>query len=182
MGIDATAIVQASAWVKPSDESASLLAEHPATSLLRQKFGAAIIALVTFRGETTILVDRHYIVEILTFLRDEPTLTFTSLADIACCDWLGHEPRFEISYHLLSMARRDRLRIKVGVPESNLELPSVTAVWLGANWFEREIFDLFGLTFVGHPDLRRILLPDDWVGYPLRRDEAIGGEEVAFTS
>jgi NADH-quinone oxidoreductase subunit C len=83
---------------------------------------------------------------------------------------------------LLSMERRDRLRIKVGVPETDLTVPSMTAVWSTANWFEREIFDMFGITFTGHPDLRRILMPDDWEGYPLRRDEPIGGEEVAFTS
>jgi NADH-quinone oxidoreductase subunit C len=80
------------------------------------------------------------------------------------------------------MERHERLRVKIGVPETDLVVPSMTAVWKTANWFEREIYDMFGITFTGHPDLRRILMPDDWEGHPLRRDEPIGGEEVAFTS
>ena len=160
----------------------AVLAGHPAVSPLRNRFGNLIIGLVTFRGETTVLVDRNSIVEVLRYLRYEPGLEYNFLSGISCCDWLGHEPRFEVSYHLLSMSRRDRLRIKVGVPETDLTVPSATAVWKTANWFEREIYDMFGLIFTGHPDLRRILLPDDWEGHPLRRDEPIGGEEVAFTS
>jgi NADH-quinone oxidoreductase subunit C len=160
----------------------AVVADHPAVGRLRERFGDHIIGMVTFRGETTILVERQSVVEVCAFLRQDPELRFNFLSAVQCCDWLGHEPRFEVVYHLLSMERRDRLRIKVGVPETDLTVPSMTAVWSTANWFEREIFDMFGITFVGHPDLRRILMPDDWEGYPLRRDEPIGGEEVAFTS
>lgn len=159
-----------------------VLADHPAVAPLRQKFGKGIIALVTFRGEATILVDRSIVVDVCRFLRHEPDLAYNFLAAVQCCDWVGHEPRFEVVYQLLSMSRHDCLRIKVGVPESDLVVPSMTAVWQTANWFEREIYDMFGVTFSGHPDLRRILMPDDWEGHPLRRDEPIGGEEVAFTS
>jgi len=160
----------------------AIVADHPAVAPLRQRFGRDIIALVTFRGEATVLVERARIVEILTFLRHEPGLRYNFLSAIQCCDWLGHGPRFEISYQLLSMERHARLRIKIGVSESSLVVPSVTAVWHTADWLEREIYDMFGISFDGHPDLRRILLPDDWEGHPLRRDEPIGGEEVAFTS
>ena len=160
----------------------AVVADHPAVSPLRARFGNDIIALVTFRGETTILVERARIVEILTFLRYEPGLNFGFLSAVQCCDWLGHGPRFEVSYHLLSMERHDRLRIKIGVPETDLTVPSAAGLWRTANWFEREIYDMFGLVFIDHPDLRRILMPADWEGHPLRRDEPIGGEEVAFTS
>jgi len=166
----------------PGLTGTEVLADHPAAGRLRERFGDAIIGLVTFRGETTILVERGSIVDILSFLRYEPGLSFNYLAGVHCCDWVGHAPRFEVSYHLLSMDRHDRIRVKVGVPETDLTVPSATAVWRGANWFEREIWDMFGLVFTGHPDLRRILMPDDWEGHPLRRDEAMGGEEVAFTS
>jgi NADH-quinone oxidoreductase subunit C len=138
--------------------------------------------MVTFRGETTVLVERDSVVDVCAYLRHEPALGYAFLSAIQCCDWLGHEPRFEISYQLLSMERRDRLRVKIGVSEADLTVPTMTTVWATANWFEREIYDMFGITFIGHPDLRRILMPDDWEGHPLRRDEPIGGEEVAFTS
>ena len=160
----------------------AVIAEHLAVAPLRERFGRDILAMVTFRGETTILVERLRIVEILTFLRYEPGLRYNFLAAVQCCDWLGHAPRFEISYHLLAMDRHDRLRVKVGVPEHDLVVPSATAVWNTANWEEREIYDMFGVTFAGHPDMRRILMPEEWEGHPLRRDEPIGGEEVAFTS
>ena len=160
----------------------AVVVDHPAVRRLRERFGDAIIGMVTFRGETTMLVERTSIVDVCAFLRHDPELRYNFLSAIQCCDWLGHEPRFEVSYHLLSMERHDRLRVKIGVPETDLTVPSMTAVWTTANWFEREIFDLFGLTFTGHPDLRRILMPDDWEGHPLRRDEPMGGEEVAFTS
>ncbi|HZS87002.1 MAG TPA: NADH-quinone oxidoreductase subunit C [Chloroflexota bacterium] len=169
------------AGVEAATETA-VVADHPAVARLRERFGDQIIAMVTFRGETTILVERESVVEVCAFLRQDPELRFNFLSAVQCCDWLGHEPRFEVVYHLLSMERRDRLRIKVGVPETDLTVPTMTTVWSTANWFEREIFDMFGITFVGHPDLRRILMPDDWEGHPLRRDEPIGGEEVAFTS
>lgn len=159
-----------------------VLADHPAVARLRDRFGDAIIGMVTFRGETTVLVERASVVDVCAFLRHEPGLSYGFLSAIQCCDWLGHEPRFEVVYHLLSMERKDRLRVKVGVPETDLTVPTMTAVWQTANWFEREIYDMFGLSFSGHPDLRRILMPDDWEGHPLRRDQPIGGEEVAFTS
>ena len=160
----------------------AVVADHPAVRRLRERFGDAIIGMVTFRGETTVLVERTSTVDVCAFLRHDPELRYNFLSAIHCCDWLGHEPRFEVSYHLLSMERHDRLRVKVGVPETDLVVPSMTAVWTTANWFEREIYDMFGITFTGHPDLRRLLMPDDWEGHPLRRDEPIGGEEVAFTS
>lgn len=162
--------------------STEVLADHPAVPRLRERFGELIIGMVTFRSETTILVERHSVVEVCRFLRYEPDLDYNVLCAIQCCDWLGHTPRFEVSYHLLSQQRHDRLRVKIGVPEEDTTAPSMTAVWRTSNWFERELYDMFGIIFTDHPDLRRILMPEDWEGYPLRRDEPIGGEEVAFTS
>jgi len=120
----------------------AVVADHPAVRRLRERFGDAIIGMVTFRGEATVLVERTNIVEVCAFLRHDPELRYNFLSAIQCCDWLGHEPRFEVSYHLLSMERHDRLRVKVGVPETDLVVPSMTAVWKTANWFEREIYDL----------------------------------------
>jgi NADH-quinone oxidoreductase subunit C len=88
------------------------------------------------------------------------------------------EPRFEVVYHLHSLARNLRLRLKVRLAGANPEVDSVTPVWRGANWYERETFDLFGIRFRNHPDLRRIMLPDDWVGHPLRKDYQVTGERV----
>ena len=153
----------------------AVVTDHPAVRRLRERFGDAIIGMVTFRGETTVLVERNSIVDVCAFLRHDPELRYNFLSAIQCCDWLGHEPRFEVSYHLLSMERHDRLRVKVGVPETDLVVPSMTAVWTTANWFEREIFDMFGLTFTGHPDLRRILMPEEFTAYPLRKDYPLRG-------
>lgn len=180
MSSEADLGVQGPAWSGNSESE--VVATHPAVAALRARFGAAVIGFVTFRGEVTVLVERSEIVGIVTFLRDDPSLDFAFLSAIQCCDWLGHAPRFEVSYHLLSLCRHDRVRVKIGVPETDLTVPSLTPVWSGADWFEREIYDMFGISFSGHPDLRRLLMPDDWEGYPLRRDEPIGGEEVAFTS
>jgi NADH-quinone oxidoreductase subunit C len=121
------------------------------------------------------------LVEIATFLRDERELRYAFLSWIAGVDWLPAEPRFEVVYGLLSLAHNSRLNLRVHVGEENPRLPSVVSVWPTANWHERETYDFYGIEFTGHPDLRRILLPEDWVGWPLRKDSPLGYEEVAFT-
>lgn len=134
-----------------------------------------------FRDEVTIYIPRESVVAVATFLRDDPELRYDYLSDLTGNDWPERNPRFEVIYHLYSMEHFSRLRLKVRVPEDDCTCPSVIGVWGTANWHEREVFDLFGVVFEGHPDLRRILLPVEWEGHPLRQTEGIGWEEPEFT-
>jgi len=102
-------------------------------------------------------------------------LEFSFLSDISPVDRFPMEPRFEVNYHLLSLQLSERIRLKVRLSGGDPVIPSVTSVWSGANWHEREAFDLFGIQFTGHPDLRRLLMPDEWEGYPLRKDYPVEG-------
>ena len=129
----------------------------------------------------TVVVPADALVEVCTFLRDDPELEFAMLAWMGGVDWLPRVPRFETIYNLLSLSNSLRFTLKVRLPEENPRVPSVTGVWPTANWHERETYDFYGLEFTGHPDLRRILLPEDWIGWPLRKDSPLGYEEVAFT-
>ena len=131
--------------------------------------------MLEFRGETTIVVPREHIRRASEFLRAEPSLQFTFLSDITTVDRFPLEPRFEVNYHLLSIERGMRLRLKVRLAGNDPNVLSVVPVWPTANWHERESFDLFGIRFEGHPDLTRILMPDDWEGYPLRKDYPVEG-------
>jgi NADH-quinone oxidoreductase subunit C len=129
----------------------------------------------------TLVLPADRLVEVCTFLRDDPELRFALLSWIGGVDWLPREPRFEVVYHLLSIEQACRFVLKVRVHEAEPHLPSVTGVWPTANWHERETYDFYGIVFDGHPDLTRILLPDDWEGWPLRKDSPLGYQEVAFT-
>jgi NADH-quinone oxidoreductase subunit C len=142
---------------------------------LREWDAQAVAQVIEFRGETTVVVPRERLVRVAEYLAGEPSLVFSFLSDITTVDRYPIEPRFEVNYHLLSLERRERLRLKVRVPGSEAVVPTVTSVWPTANWHERENFDLFGMRFEGHPDLRRILMPDDWEGYPLRKDYPVEG-------
>ncbi len=142
---------------------------------LRQWNPRAVESVSMFRGETTLVVPREHIRTVAERLRDDPELQFHLLSDLTCVDRFPLEPRFELNYHLTSITRRDKIRLRVRVSSENPAADSVTAVWPGANWMEREVFDLFGVRFNGHPDLRRILLPDDWEGHPLRKDFPVEG-------
>jgi len=150
---------------------------------LRERFPD--VALERQTGEAmrdhTVIVPAERLVEICTFLRDDPELDFAMLAWVSGLDWLPRDPRFEVAYGLLSLTHRVRLTLKVRIPEEQPRVPSVTGVWPTANWHERETYDFFGIEFIGHPDLTRILLPEDWTGWPLRKDSPLGYEEVAFT-
>jgi NADH-quinone oxidoreductase subunit C len=142
---------------------------------LREWDAQAVAQVIEFRGETTVVVPLDRLVRTAEYLATEPSLRFSFLSDITTVDRYPIEPRFEMNYHLLSIERRERLRLKVRVPGSEPVVPSVTPVWPTANWHEREIFDLFGIRFQGHPDLRRILMPEEWEGYPLRKDYPVEG-------
>ena len=135
----------------------------------------AVAETIEDRGELTIVVPRQHIRRAAEFLRSEPDLQFSLLTDVTGVDRFPVEPRFELNYHLCSLDRRARVRLKVRVAGDDPRVGSVTSVWPTANWHEREIFDLFGVRFEGHPDLRRILLPEDWEGHPLRKDYPVEG-------
>ncbi len=154
--------------------------ENPILTKLKEKFSESILEVAEFRGELTIVVRREDIVSLCTFLRDEPELAFNFLSDLCGVDRLGRQPRFDVNYHLYSLDKNHRLRLKVKVEEGE-SVPSVTSVWSTANWHEREVFDLFGIRFDNHPDLRRIVMPEDWEGHPLRKDFPLTREEVMFT-
>lgn len=129
-------------------------------------------------GEVTALVPREHIVAVCSFLKESPKAVFNFLADLCGGDrGLEEEPRFEVNYHLFSTTSNQRLRLKVLLDESDVHVPTVTGVWRTANWHERETYDLVGVVFDGHPDLRRILLPDDWQGHALRKDFPLRGYE-----
>ena len=154
---------------------------------LRDQFPDAVLGIEEFRDETTITVQPEQIVEICTFLRDDPDFRYTQLTFVSAVDDLsrsgqsadGH--RFEAVYQLHSLTHRHRLRLKAPLEGDAPRIASVVPVWPAANWHERESYDLMGIVFEGHPDLRRLLMPDDWVGHPLRKDFPLGGDPVAFT-
>jgi NADH-quinone oxidoreductase subunit C len=151
-------------------QKASVVAEH-----LRSWNSKAVAEVLQFRGETTIVVPREFLRAAAERCRADAALDFNLLTDATCVDRFPHEPRFELNYHLVSIARRDKVRLKVRLSGDDAVVDSLVTVWPGANWLEREIFDLFGIRFSGHPDLRRILLPEDWEGHPLRRDYSVEG-------
>jgi len=149
--------------------------KNPVVQKLREWDAQAVAEVLEFRGETTVVVPREHLRRATEYLSSEPSLHFSFLSDITTLDRFPLEPRFEVNYHLVSIDRRERLRLKVRVAGADCVVPSVTQVWPTANWHERENYDLFGIRFEGHPDLRRILMPDDWEGYPLRKDYPVEG-------
>jgi NADH-quinone oxidoreductase subunit C len=140
----------------------------------------AVVDGYEHRAETTLIVRPDKIRTVCQLLRDADDWKFALLADVAGADWPKREKRFDVVYNLYSVAHNLRLRLKVQVAEGE-SIPSVVPVWLSANWVEREVFDMFGVPFEGHPDLRRILMPDDWEGHPLRKDFPLSYELPAFT-
>jgi len=143
---------------------------------LKEKFASSIIDVVEFRGEVTVTVKKDSIIDVLMFLKQ--SLQYNLLTDLTAVDYLGKkEDRFMMVYQLYSIPNKDCVRIKTPVSEADCRIPTATQVWLTANWLERETFDLFGITFDQHPDLRRILMTDDWVGHPLRKDYPLQGPD-----
>jgi NADH-quinone oxidoreductase subunit C len=151
------------------------LKNHPAISRLLGWKESAVQSVKYDRDEMTIYVDRSDIREGCALLKDDSACPFNFLSDVTCVDWYPSEPRFEVIYHLLSIPKKERVRLKVRLNSSSPAIDSITSVWPGANYFEREIFDLFGVRFAGHPYLRRILMPEDWEGHPLRKDYPVEG-------
>jgi NADH-quinone oxidoreductase subunit C len=147
-------------------------------AFLRERFPEAIVDVREHLGEVSALVKPGLIVEVARFLRDEPRFRFNLLSDLCGVDHgIDAEPRFEVNYHLYSIPNNTRLRLKVRAAEEDPTVPSVTSVWPTADWHERETFDFFGIVFEGHPDLRRILMPEEFQWHPLRKDYPVRGYE-----
>jgi NADH-quinone oxidoreductase B subunit/NADH/F420H2 dehydrogenase subunit C len=150
------------------------------TTELADRVRGHVADVLVAREEVTAIVARHVLHDVLGTLRDDPDLSFDFLSSLTATDWPNQDPRFWVAYELRSMAAKHRLRLKVGLPEADPHIPSVTALFPTANWHEREVFDFYGIVFDGHPDLTRILLPDDWEGFPLRKDEELGGVNTRY--
>jgi NADH-quinone oxidoreductase subunit C len=150
----------------------------PVAERLRERFAHALQEVSEAHGEVTLVVNCEQIVEICRWLKNDPDCRYDLLADMAGVDYLGREPRFEVVYQLYSVPYNRRLRLKVRVAESEAVVPSVSSVWSTANWHEREAFDMLGIRFADHPDLRRIYMPDDYPGHPLRKDFPALGPDV----
>ena len=149
------------------------IAEH-----LKEKFQDSVLAIGEYRGQAWASIGKEYIMEICQYLLSAPDMGFNYLRDLTAVDYLGkRDIRFEVVYHLYSITNRHMIRLKAPVEESDCSIDSVCSIWSGANWHERECFDLFGISFKGHPDHRRILMPDDWEGHPLRKDYPVIGPD-----
>src|SRR3972149_6735072 len=140
-----------------------------AVQMLKERFPDSVLDSYSFRGEETVIVKKDDIVDVCRFLKDNPGLSFDFLSDLCGVDYMGREPRFEVVYHLFSISRHHRIRLKAMVGEGE-KISSVVGVWSTADWHEREAFDMYGVIFEGHPNLTRILMPENWDGHPLRKD------------
>jgi NADH-quinone oxidoreductase subunit C len=149
---------------------------------IKERFPEEALAIREFRGQVSVTVKKDRIRDICRFLHDEPDLFFDYPVDLCGVDYMGmKESRFEVVYHLYSIKHRHALRLKAEVPEKDARIDSVLPVWAGVNWHERECYDMFGISFTGHPDMRRVLLPEDWEGHPLRKDYPVKGPEKEWS-
>lgn len=148
--------------------------------ILTEQFGDAI-ELHEFRGELTVVVGSENLLAVAQYCRDFPDLDYNYLSDVSALDYYPQEPRFGVNIHLYSLRKNRRLRLRVMWSDGDPDIPSMTALWPSANWFERETYDMYGIPFDGHPDLRRIMMPEDWDGHPLRKDYPLGYETVQFS-
>jgi NADH-quinone oxidoreductase subunit C len=145
--------------------------KSPNLGFIQDKLGEKILGTELVHGDDVVILERHGIRESFRFFKEEPKLTFDFLSDITAVDyWEKKEPRFEVVYQILSLTNRQRLRVRVPVPENDASVESLTPLWRGANFLEREVWDLFGIRFLDHPNLRRILLYEEFQGHPLRKD------------
>lgn len=157
---------------RANDATADNIADNLAVKALTEQLPNSIQNSKFDRAELTLTIARESIIPVCETVR---TAGYNFLADVTCVDWYPNQPRFQITYHLLSHALKQRLRLCVMVEESDASVDSITPVWPAANFYEREVFDLFGVRFGGHPNMRRILMPDDYEGNPLRKDFPVEG-------
>ena len=158
----------------PAITDVEQLKERPELARLLAWRAEAVAGAKLDRGELSIYLRRDAIREACAVLRDDPELQFNFLSDVTCVDWYPSQPRFEVVYHPFSIPKKLRVRLKVRLSGEEA-IDSVTPVWPAANYFEREVFDLFGVRFEGHPYLRRIMMPENWEGHPLRKDYPVEG-------
>ena len=139
---------------------------------IKEKFLDDVYETHEFRGDLVAVVNKDVLRDVMKFLKTDPKLDFNVLMDLSAVDYLWQEriPRFDVVYHLYSLARNYRLRVKAGVDEKNLVIDSIVSLWPIADWFEREVWDMFGIKFKGHPNLKRILMYEEFQGHPLRKD------------
>jgi len=142
---------------------------------LKENFSDSILESHSFRGDDTVLIRPEDLIPVATFLKQNPDLDYNFLMDLTAVDYLkmGKKPRFEVVYHLFSLSKKTRVRVKVPADAVNPEVDSLVSLWPGANWFEREVWDMFGIKFRGHPNLKRILMYEQFEGHPLRKDYPI---------
>jgi NADH-quinone oxidoreductase subunit C len=142
---------------------------------LKERFAESVLDCKEFRGEVTVTVKKEKILEVLKCLKED--LRYNFLTDVTAVDYLGQDPRFLVVYNLYSIPNKDRIRIKAPVTEADCTIDSACPLWNTANWLERECFDLMGIRFNNHPNLVRIMMTDDWVGHPLRKDYPLQGPD-----
>ena len=155
-----------------------LLAAHPVVSSLDQRFPGVILEATASSGDVTLVIDPSALLSISEHLKSD--FSFEQLSGVTGLDWWPKKPRFEVVYFLHSIRNRNRLRLKLRVDE-NESVDSVTHIWRAANWYEREVFDLFGIPFSNHPNLERIMMPADWEGHPLRKDYPVHGHRYSYS-
>jgi NADH-quinone oxidoreductase subunit C len=163
---------------------AAVPAGSRALRILESELADAVLGSEQAYGETTVRISREHLVDVVVLLRDHQDARYDLPLFVTAVDWPDREPdapRFDVVYQLRSMQYNDVVRLVVQVPEDDARVPTLENVFAGMDWHERECFDLCGITFDGHHDLRRLLMPDDWVGHPLRKDYISFGEPVAFT-
>ena len=144
---------------------------------IKNKFLQEILDINQFRDQVSVTIKRDKIIDICRYLYEDPDIRMDFLSDLCGVDYPERKPRFEIVYNLCSLKHGHRIRIKALIPEDNPSIDSVVSIWSGANWHEREACDMFGIVFNGHPDLRRILMPEEWNGFPLRKNYPLQGIE-----
>lgn len=150
---------------------------HPLLQRIQQTFSAEVTGLAEWRGDVAVTVARGKLHEVAEFLRSDPGMDFDYIVHVSSVDWPDDEERFEVIWEFYSIRKRHRIRLKTRVAESDCVVDSLTDLWKGADFMEREVFDMMGIRFRNHPDLRRILMPDDYTeGYPLRKDFPLRGK------
>jgi NADH-quinone oxidoreductase subunit C len=146
---------------------------------IRERIPEALLDATDGLDMGVLVLEAGRVVDVATLLRDE--FGFDMLSDVSAVDWLPRDPRYDVNYHLYSTGKNERVRLKVQLQDTDApRVPSVVGVWPTADWHEREVYDFFGVVFDGHPDLKRILMPDEWIGHPLRKDYPVGGVPVEY--
>jgi len=161
--------------LEPAITDLELLKERPELARLLAWNASAVEGAKFDRNELSIYIERTCLREACITLKNDPELNYDALVDVTCVDRTPNDPRFEVIYHLFSTVSKKRVRLKVRLSGDDARLDSLTPIWPGANFFEREVFDLFGVRFQEHPNLKRILMPDNWEGHPLRKDYPVEG-------